>query len=349
MHKTKWLIIFIGCLLIASETFGTCKGNSIKAPPNSQNHDRSWVKSDKPIFFATKHKIFKTWFNSNERILLTDKFNWGGAFKLSQDKNYLYYRGDTKEIESTSYLYNLRSGEEYELQILKNINEFEFSPDSKKAVLIRINRIYKPTNFFIMNLENKSFESVPYPKEVFSLNDFRGVEAKWSLDARYIYLRLIAYPIGGNFSYDTESKQITKIDEQYQYYEPLPLQSQSCFPDMSMGGANAVIDKDYNLNVTTQEGNTIFVDKGGYDDCEGVTICIKFWIENGKYLVYSNPSHMRYIYGVEENKKAILFDSDVIYYGWESSENWGSEALRNSKEIKLPTTSYSGAQKAVAR
>ncbi len=233
--------------------------------------------------------------------------------------------------------------------ILNNINEFEFSPDSKKAILINIHGNYKLLNFVIMNLENKTFESVPYPKEVFTINDFRGIEAKWSLDARYVYLRLIAYPIGANFEYDITSKKMTKIGDQYQHYEPLPLQWKYCLPNISMGGANAVIDEAYNLNVTTPEGNTILVDKGEYDDCEGVTICLISWVEDGKYLIYSNPSHIKYIYGLEENKKAILFDSDVYYFGWENSEDLDSEALRNSKERELPTISYSGAQKAGAR
>lgn len=345
MSKFKWTIILTAFLLTASQAYEDCEHKTIKPPAKNQNYDRSWIKSKKPIFLTKDGKIYKTLFNLNKLTLLADhKFNYISEFKLSPDTNYIYCSGHNKWGDFTECLYNLISGEDFELTTPARITKSEFSPDSKKIILLNNNVKERQQNFAIMNLENKSVESIPYPIDFYSLNDFRSVEAKWSLDSRYIYLGAIAYPDGAYFKYDSESKQTTKIDGRYHpfhdyrdaedagihfiedqkelpFYRPLCLQWQCGNQGKAMSGVKAVIDKDYNLKIITSDGKEVIVDKGEYNQCEGITIRILSWLEDGKYLIYQHPHDVTYIYGVEENKISVLFDSGGIRFGWEDSEN----------------------------
>ena len=332
-------------MLITSETFAFCKGNATKPSVKELNHDRSWVKSEKPIFLATNGKIYKTWFNSNKYTLLADhNFAYINDFSLSPDTNFIYYEGLNKKHGFTSYIYNTISGEDYKLPNLGPISRLEFSPDSKKVLWINENHKEKQQNLAVVNLENLSLESIPYPVDPFSLGDFRFAEAKWSLDSQDIYLGMIAYSDAAYFKYDVKSKQMYKIDGRHHYfhdykgtpeqeiqfienqnkmvyYKPPCLQWQCTNQGKAMVGANAVIDEDYNLKVTTPDGKEFVLDKGEYSQCAGVTIRIISWLENGKYLIYQDPNYITYIYGIKDNKKAVLFDPANMFYGWKDSEN----------------------------
>lgn len=88
-----------------------------------------------------------------------------------------------------------------------------------------------------------------------------------------------------------------------------------------MKGATAVINSDYELIVKTPDGHEEAVDQGEYNNCEGVTIGIRSWVENGKYLVYQVHGET-FVYGLLERKKAVLFDShDIQFFGWADPEN----------------------------
>ena len=345
MAKIKYLIIFAVFLLITPEVFAESECGGIMARENT-NYDRSWVKSEKPLYLVKDNKIYKTGFNTNDLTLLADHaYIYISQFKLSPDSHYIYYNGHIGGGRFTQYLYDLTTNEDYRLTTPERITHSEFSPDSKKIILLNNNVKERQENFIVMNLEDKSFESVIYPIDIILLKDFRGVTARWSLDARYIYLGAISYPEGAYYKYDVESKQMIKIDGKYishrdsqdykdlgihyieeqkelQFYRQPCLQWSCGNQGKAMKGVNAKIDKDHRLKVTTPEGREIIVDKGEYDNCEGVTIRVLSWVENGKYLIYQHPYNITYIYGVEGNKKSVLFDSDAIrYFGWEENEN----------------------------
>ena len=94
-----------------------------------------------------------------------------------------------------------------------------------------------------------------------------------------------------------------------------------------MQGATAVINSDYELIVKTPDGHEETVDQGEYNECEGVTIGIRSWVENGKYLVYQAHGETL-VYGLLEKKKAVLFDSDRIeFFGWYDPENYKTSGM----------------------
>jgi len=85
-----------------------------------------------------------------------------------------------------------------------------------------------------------------------------------------------------------------------------------------MDRADIAIDNEFNLLLTTPEGKKVLIDKGEYNQCEGVTIRVLSWLENGKYLIYQVHG-TTYIFGVEENRKSIL--SIGSEFGWDNNEN----------------------------
>ena len=305
-------------------------------------HDRSWIKSDKTIYIVKDGKIFERRFNGEQMTLLADhEFGRVSDFELSRDGRFILYSGSYGG--ASHYVYDTKTREDYRLPT-KGFAFIRFSPDGERLAWVAGTTVEPAETFEIMNLRDHSLISVPYPEEARTLHDYRMTEPRWRPDGKALYLATHAFPTGAYFRYDLQEKTISRIDGRFQpwnndgrnegygihlieqgkevpFYRPPCMQWQCVEGGIPMTGATAVINSDYELIVKTPDGHEATVDQGEYNDCEGVTIGIRSWVENGKYLVYQVHGET-FVYGLLERKKAVLFDShDIECFGWADPEN----------------------------
>jgi hypothetical protein len=312
-------------------------------------HDRSWIKSDKTIYIAEEGKILERRFNGEKMRLLADHgFGRVSHFELSRNGRFILYSGS--HAGASNYVYDTKTREDYRLPTTASAINIRFSPDSERLVWVAGTTVRPAETFEIMNLMDHTLISVPYPEEARTLHDYRMTKPRWSLDGKEVYLATIAYPTGAYFRYSLQEKKISRIDGRYQpwnndghndgfgihfieegkdlpFYKPPCMQWRCVEGGRPMKGAAAIINSDYELVVKTPDGHEATVDQGEYNNCEGVTIGIRSWIENGKYLIYQVHGET-FVYGVLEKKKAALFDSPgVEFFGWADSENYKTSAV----------------------
>jgi len=265
-----------------------------KATSTQSVTDRSWIKSDKPIYLAREGKIYVSQFNSEKLTLLAGHgFDYMSGFQMSPDSKHLIWSGG----------------------FFKSVEKFS-----------------------IMDIGTHEIESIPFPLDVKKLHDFRALELSWSPDGNDIYLGFIAWPTQAALKYNLVFRKFSTIDGYYKssgdfgfhYLEKgkeLPVYRTPCLQWQCGGqgsftpGETANIDSNHNLILKTPDGKTFNLDKGDSNRCEGETIRILSWLENGNYLIYTKSGSV-YIYGIAEQKKTILFKiSEVNFFGWEEKQN----------------------------
>jgi hypothetical protein len=312
-------------------------------------HDRSWIKSDKTIYVAEDGKIFERQFNGETMTQLADHgFGRISDFELSRDGRFILYSGSHAGV-SDYYVYDTKTREDYRLPT-NGYASIRFSPDGERLAWVAGTTVEPAETFEIMNLMDHSLISVAYPEEARTLHDYRTTEPRWSLDGKEVYLATLAYPTGAYFRYNLQEKKISRIDGRFQpwnndgrnegygihfieegkelpFHRPPCIQWQCVEGGTPMKGATAVVNSDYELIVKTPDGHEATVDQGEYNECEGVTIGILSWVENGRYLVYE-VHQKAFVYGVLEKKKAALFDSpEIVPFGWADPENYKTSAM----------------------
>ena len=81
------------------------------------------------------------------------------------------------------------------------------------------------------------------------------------------------------------------------------------------------------------------VDQGVLTPCGTPTLFPIAWLQNGKYYAYVLDG-IAYIYGIEEHRKAVLFDaSGSKFYGSANTQNGNASAFGSNKRgvrEKLP-------------
>lgn len=318
--------------VLAAQAFAPCdKQGGPQAPL-----DKSWVKINRQIYFGRQGKIYQTRFNSNQLTVLTDHgFDYLSEVTLSPDVQYIAYRG-YKNKQFSSYLYDLKRGQDYRLPIDYDPPVFlptvEFSPDSKMLAWPAINPRGDSQQVVIMNLENHTSQVRRYPLDVKSLVDYRMTTAKWSPDGKYLFFETIAFPVSAFYKYNVGTQEFVIISgkdgrfiengNDLPYYS-LPCRRWSCAEqDKPMKGESATIDDHYRLIVKSVDGHEVTVDKGAVSACGIPTISFEAWLDNGKYLVYLLDG-IAYIYGVHDHRKAVLFDASGsnVFFGWANTED----------------------------
>lgn len=280
-------------------------------------------------------KILQTRFNSKHLTVLADHgFDYLSEFSLSPDVQFIAYMG-YKNKQFSSYLYDLKHGKDYKLPIDYDpptfLPQVEFSPDSKKLAWPAVNPKRGSQRIVIMNLEDFTSQVRPYPLDVRTLGDYRATIAKWSPDGRYVYFGSIAFPVGAYYKYDVGAGEFARIDgddghfiengNELSYYK-LPCPRWTCAEqDKPLDGESATIDDNYRLIIKTADGTEVTVERGALTPCGTPTIFPIAWLEHGKYFAYELDG-IAYIYGVDEHRKAVLFDtSGSKFFGWANTEN----------------------------
>jgi hypothetical protein len=340
----KLVLIVLAFLLIATSAQAGCDD---KAKLDAA-HDRSWVKSDKVIIYKQDKKIYKMAFNASDASVVASP---GFAYlesdlALSADGRYAVYGGWQSATQYAAYAFDTTLNTEFKLPVNlpeqgrgRSTPKFSFSPDGKSIAWVEDAAFKGAVDFTVMTLGTKATATVPFPAEAQKLQDYRATDIKWSADGSALYLGLVAYPMGAYFRYDIGASKLTKIDGAYLGYHGDPAKSgmhfyengkepalfgQTCLQWQCSGqgkaadGESVAIDKDDQLVLTTPDGKSVVVDKGSENQCEGVTIRALSWLEGGKYLVYALKGAV-YIYGVDEGRKAILFDS-LPQFAWGDTE-----------------------------
>ncbi len=301
--------------------------------------DKSWVKIDRKIYLGRNGKIFQTSFKSTNLTLLADHgFTYLSEFSLSPNVQYIAYKG-YKDGQFSSYLYDLKHGKDYKLPIAYDPArlypqhkyfsphpQVEFSPDSKKLAWPAIDPNNDSQRIVIFNLESQTSQVQSYPLDVRTLGNYRMTTAKWSPDGKYVYFENLAFPVSAYYKYDVGAQTFSRIDGQDGHfiehghelpYFALPCPRWSCATqDQPTAGESATIDDHYRLTIKTADGKEVMVDQGVLTPCGTPTLFPIAWLQNGKYYAYELDG-VAYIYGIEEHRKAVLFDSSGSkFYGW---------------------------------
>ena len=308
--------------------------------------DTSWVKSTKTIYKLDKYsKLYKTDFDSNVSEIIFDH-NYTksyASFKMSPDGRYIIY-GRLRESNKIDAYYLHDTLQDTNTKIIETLNydglQIEFSPDSSQIGFVHseaMNRDRpKRLDIFIMSLSDFSKKFIDYPEyAVIPKDKVRGKELKWSLDGKYLYLAFNGHLTQGHtreyHKIDLLNNSSHKIDGNYDkgytfiehnikiktHKNPYP-QSHIRHSKLKVSSNKTIafVDDDYNLIINDKDRNLTKIAQGTYCQCEGVTIGIIDWIENGKYLIYK-IRQTTYIYGLAENRKAILFmNSNRCVFGW---------------------------------
>lgn len=311
-----------------------CHQQTAKTAPS----DRTWVKSSQEIYLEEDGKIFKTRFDSDKLEILADHdFAYVSSFRLSQDSAYIAYTGYSAQAGFNSYVYDVRRQQDNWLG--GQINP-EFSPDGKSLAWTMEDKAMRERTIAILDLQTKSTRQINYPLDP-NIKNYRITRVAWSLDSTSIYIGTIAFPDGQYARYDLATGQLSPIEGRFHPFHDqrdmhdaglhyieggreVPVFKAAC-PQWQcanqgapMPGVSAMIDKQYRLVVALPSGEQLVVAQGGYNQCEGATIQILSWVQNGKYLTYRVGGTV-YIYGLVERRMSPLFTGGVEF-GWNDSD-----------------------------
>ena len=253
--------------------------------------------------------------------------------------------GSTLVDESRQEIYLYNTNTESEILLIKTPKydsvQIEFSPDNTKIALLNVayphRQNIKNEGVFIYDLLNRSMKFINYPSDTqLPQAKVMGSELKWSIDGDFIYLafnghiedksireyhkldiKTMTYSkANGYYDENYHEYRFLKDGKEIEIYEEPCLQWKCLYNQMESIDGNyfAFITDDYQLIITDNNGDELHIGTGEYNDCEGRTINILSWL-NDKYLIYQ-INEKTYVFGVNERKKALLFDSPFFWFGW---------------------------------
>jgi len=295
--------------------------------------DRSWVQSDVTIYGVLQTgQLFKTSFNSNKVLILTDHhFNGDLDVHVSQDKRYVLYNGSQRDTKSPYYLYDIKLQKESVLPEPK-IGDFfpTFSPESD---MILLENLYRGKNeLYLFDIATSNLEPVPYPDSI-DVNAPHYINGKWSQDGQNLYIET-GITDAGYYDYKISTHSYTMIDGRYidgrgtefiengqvieTYDDGCTMQSNCSYPNLKSpsGKMTAKLGANHALVIDTGNSEKELVVNGSYSQCFGESIRLYSWLGNDQYLIYELDG-IPYIYGVTEKRKSVLFDPRVVEdYFW---------------------------------
>ena len=346
MHSFLSLKTSIRCLLgallvgmgVPAMVQAACAG-----PDDLQSADcRNWIDSDQVLFAAHEGKLFRMHFNSIRNDVLVDQGFKSLTFWLSADTRYIGYVGYT-DAGFSAHVYDNADGSDHLLPVPDaRLLRLEFSPDGRMLAWADSLRPDGRPTIAIMNLADRSIQSLRYPIDVHTLGDYRMTEVHWSLDSRQLLIGSVAYPQGDYYRLSLPSLAVAPIEGRFvpysssgklseagmhfshdghdlTYYRQPCLQWQCSNQGQPAAGESVHIDKNHMMTVTTTQGGEQVAARGGCEQCGDGSVRVLSWLEQGQYLVYELRG-ATYLYGVAEGRTAKLFDPGW-QFGWRDDEN----------------------------
>lgn len=301
--------------------------------PKINAPDRSWVQNGVTIYGILRTgELFKTSFNSNKIIILTDHhFSGGTDIHVSPNRRYILYNGWQGDTHSPYYLYDIKVQKETALPEAEKGGFFPtFSPQSDRILL---EDLYRGENeLFLFEIATSHMVLVPYPDSI-GVNAPRYIKGEWSQDGQHLFV-LTGINDDGYYNYNLSTHRYAKIDGRYTehngpefienghvietYHEKCTIQSTCFYWDLKSTSEKmlAKLGTDHSLVIDAGNGKTMLVEEGSYSQCFGESIRLQSWLGNDQFLIYEMHG-VPYIYGITDRKKSVLFDPRVVdQYFW---------------------------------
>lgn len=326
MIRTSWMA-FLGCLIVFGSTalpvragMGPCdEGSGRPATASFDVHSRT------PLYgFSDSGSFYLTDFNGSDvRLLSKHAFESSIEYTRSADGRLLAYTGGLK-IGYERSLANHRVDQTwlYDLATHKHALVLEspawslagvkssFSPDSKWLATTvdpdRRHPAFKRLGLVLVSTATWKFKHLGYPPGIDPLTvDYSSVS--WRADGQLalFYVRdsggegyFELDPLTGKFKRiegrynDKQHERVyvsakREIAQQVEYWPQSRIGFSTSRTSSDAQGARARIDDKYTLWVQRGTRPERLVASGVYEQCGGVTIAIKGWLDGGDYLVYS--------------------------------------------------------------